>query len=210
MSSTDMQANTLTLEEAKLLIKQQQSAHKLIAGFYQNLLQMFDTIATACGHEFKFWAPKHNGRPVGTTGNPSLSPVWTMLPFYSAMLAYIKEKNNLHANVGDSIIRFDLYFDSAYTGNNPSPLDLKSNTACVNIVLYRCIHEDKDKNIYQLYNKFAVPSEIKNQSHTWKKADDTLEIAVIIVDLSDFIFAPDEIQRMINTAFEDNGIKDKL
>lgn len=184
----------ITAEEARQLVTQQQIAHKLLAGLYQNLLKGFDRLASDCGFAFNGWWPLSN-RPCQTRTNPSSRPAWDLLPLYAVNFEYTMQKEPEKARPGNCILILRLYCDegfrSEYRTGYPDPVDLESRGGCVELILYRCI-KPSSKTCLELYNEAEWP---KPFTDGWQDVGSPAMLAYYkYYPLEYFITEPDSIK----------------
>lgn len=150
----------ITIEEARKLVAQQQIAHKLLAGFYQNLLTSFDRLAAKCDYSFSGWWPALTNRPCQTRTNPSSKWIWDFLPLYSTTFEYKMLAEPTKAQPGNCVLVFRLYCDEGfrteYRTGYIDPIDLESKDGCIELMVYRCIKSDL-KGCSELYSASEWP-----------------------------------------------------
>jgi hypothetical protein len=136
----------ITIEEAGTLIAQQQVAHKLLAGFYQNILPSFDKLAGECGYVFSYWRPSLTNRPCQARTNPSSKWIWDFLPLYASTFEYKMLEEPAKAQPGNCVLIFRLFCDEGfreeYRTGYVDPVDLESKEGSIELMVYRCIKSD--------------------------------------------------------------------
>lgn len=150
----------ITVDEARKLIAQQQVAHKLLAGFYQNILASFDRLVAECDYTFSGWWPALTSRPCQARTNPSSKWIWDFLPLYAASFEYKMLEEPAKAQPGNCVIVFRLFCDEGfrneYRTGYVDPVDLESKGGCVELMIYRCI-TSSSKRCLDIYNKAEWP-----------------------------------------------------
>ncbi|CAK7014850.1 MAG: hypothetical protein DELT_02215 [Desulfovibrio sp.] len=150
----------ITVEDARKLIAQQQVAHKLLAGFYQNLLTSFDRLVAKCGYTFSGWWPALTNRPCQARTNPSSKWIWDFLPLYAATFEYKMQEEPAKSQPGNCVLIFRLFCDegfrSEYRTGYVDPVDLESKDGCIELMVYRCIKADT-KRCSELYDASEWP-----------------------------------------------------
>jgi hypothetical protein len=145
----------ITLDEASALIAQQKVAHKLLAGFYQNILASFDKLVDKCGYTFSGWWPTLTHRPCMARTNPSSKWIWDFLPLYASTFEYKMLKEPAKAQPGNCVLVFRLYCDEGfrqeYRRGYADPVDLESKEGSIELMVYRCIKSDT-KSCSELYD----------------------------------------------------------
>ena len=148
----------ITAEEASYLVEQQQIAHKLLAGFYRNILACFNQLAKKCGYSFYQWEPLETAWP--GKANPSTKWIWDYLPLYASCFVYKKSDEQTHARPGDCVLVFRLYCDegfrSVWRTGYVDPVDLESKEGCVEMMIYRCISASRS-SCSDLFNETQWP-----------------------------------------------------
>lgn len=144
----------ITAEEARTLVNQLQIAHKLLAGFYQNIMAIFNRLAENSGYDFGGWSPSYTDRPCRAQTNPSTKWIWDFLPLYASFFEYKKIDNSSSAQPGDCILAFRLFcdegFKAEYRKGYVDPVDLESKEGSVEVMIYRCIKGDSN-SCYEIY-----------------------------------------------------------
>jgi hypothetical protein len=139
------------------LVEQLGQAHRLVAGFYQRILPLFDQIAQdSVDANFWFWNPSENDRPCSSAKRPSSYWAWDYIPLFASTHAY-RTWDTDQAKRDDMTLVFRLYIDNAFKKESPQrmgrkgepdPLQMESGKAVVEVKLYRCtqnseLHFDK-------------------------------------------------------------------
>lgn len=185
----------ITAEEARTLIAQQQVAHKLLAGFYRNLLTGFDRLVSKCGYTFSSWRPTLTDRPCQARTNPTSKWVWDFLPLYASTFEYKMREEPAKAQPGNCVLILRLFCDegfrSEYRTDYVDPVDLESKDGCVELMVYRCIKSDS-KSCSELYDASQWPQPF---SEGWQNVcPPSMRAYYKRYSLENFIMEQNEIQ----------------
>ena len=155
---------SITIEEARELVKQQQISHRLIAGFYQNILKEFEKLANSCGYTFRNWWPSLTDRPCRNSTNPSSKWIWDFLPLYASTFEYVMENEPEQAQLGNCVIVFNLRCDEGFSKacqrtGYVDPVDLNSEQGSIEIRVFRCFESPFKGYCYELYQNCGWPEQ---------------------------------------------------
>ena len=184
----------ITPEEARTLVDQQKIAHKLLAGFYQNILASFDRLTKHLGYTFIRWWPTLTSRPCHTGTNPSSKWIWDFLPLYASTFVYNMQGEPTRAQPGNCVLVFRLYCDDGfkqeYRQGYIDPVDMKSKEGSVDLMVYRCI-KSSSKSCYDLYNACNWPTTVD----VWEEVGhESMRAYLKRYFLEDFITKEDDIK----------------
>lgn len=189
----------ITIEEARTLIAQQQIAHKLIAGFYQNVLASFDRLTDKCGYKFSGWWPTLTDRPCQARTNPSSKWIWDFLPLYASTFEYRMKEEPETSQPGNCVLIFRLYCDEAFRSENRTghidPVDLVSKEGCVELMVYRSLKSDP-KKCFDIYGESEWP---KPFNDGWQKdiCPPSMSVYYKRYPLEQFISNQEDIQNQL-------------
>ena len=187
---------SITIEEARELVKQQQISHRLIAGFYQNILKEFEDLAQLCGYTFKSWEPSYTDWPGRGRTNPSSKWIWDFLPLYASTFEYVMENEPEQAQPGNCVIVFSLRCDEGFSKacqrtGYVDPVDLNSEQGSIEIRVFRC-SKSSSKGCYELYQNCGWPEQSADEWQDVGCAE--MEAHYKQYPLEEFIAKKDEVQ----------------
>ena len=145
-------ASGMSLQEAEGLLVQVQSAHRVLAAFYERLLGFLDGMARDLDEDLSFWYwnPQETWLPPRFTTDPLSRSIWDFLPLYAFSCAYWRVRGeDMHK--GDIAVIFAIYTDDKFDSDNwdgkshPDPLQMKSGKAVLRSYVYRCRKTGKAK-----------------------------------------------------------------
>ena len=144
-------------EVVKKILEQQRIAHKLLAAFYQQVVQTFDDIAENCACNFSAWGPIRTDFP-NQEDKIADNWIWNYLPLYASVHEYTKVQHENHARRGDSILVLKFLCDSAFADAEGyvDPLDLESKESYIDICIYKCT-QNRRISFYKVYEDSGWP-----------------------------------------------------
>ena len=189
----------ISIEEARTLVAQQQVAHKLIAGFYQNILADLGRLAANCGYTFSGWWPTLTDRPCQARTNPTSKWIWDFLPLYASTFEYKMLEEPTKAEPGNSVLIFRLYCDEAFRSEYRTsfidPVDMESKQGGIELIVYRCLKSDA-KSCFELYNGTEWP---KPFTDGWQDVGSkNMKAYYQLFPLEYFIVEQDAIQTLLS------------
>ncbi|MGY3942203.1 hypothetical protein [Aeromonas tecta] len=193
------------ITQTEQLVEQLRQAHRLVAGFYQRILPLFDQIAQeSIDATFWYWKPSENGRPCSGSSRPSSSWVWDYIPLFASTHGY-RTWDGDKARAGDMTLALRLYIDDAFKkgsfqrGNSkgmPDPLELKMGKAVVEVNLFRCT-QDSELHFDELWSDIPWPE--PTEQWTTAAQHQEVEYCVWHVPLAELLADPAVVTRWIKS-----------
>lgn len=156
---------THDITKTEQLVEQLGQAHRLVAGFYQRILPLFDQIAQeSIDASFWYWNPSENARPCSSAKRPSSYWAWDYIPLFASTHGYRTWEGN-KALSGDMTLAFRLYIDDAIKKDSPQrgggkgepdPIGMKLGNAVVEVYLFRCT-KDSEHSFDVLWDDIPWP-----------------------------------------------------
>lgn len=193
------------LAQTEKLVEQLGQAHRLVAGFYQRILPLFDQIAQeSIDATFWYWKPSENGRPCARSTRPSSAWAWDYIPLFASTHGY-RTWDGGKARSGDMSLAFRLYVDDAIRDGSPQrlgrkgepdPLRLEKGNAVVEVHLFRC-SKDSEHSFDTLWDKIPWPQ----TTEQWTTATQYPEVEFCVrhVPLTELLGNPAAVTCWIQT-----------
>jgi hypothetical protein len=182
--------------QTEQLVEQLGQAHRLVSGFYQRILPLFDQIAQeTIDANFWYWKPSENSRPCSQYTRPSSAWVWDYLPIFASTHAYRTWESG-KALCNDMTLAFRLYIDDAIKEGSPQragrkgapdPLGMERGNAVVEVYLFKCC-ENSEHSFNTLWNNIPWPQ--PNEQWTASTAHPEIKFCVRHEPLAEFLADP--------------------
>ncbi|KTA75565.1 hypothetical protein [Aeromonas salmonicida] len=194
--------------QTEKLVEQLGQAHRLVAGFYQRILPLFDQVAQeTIDANFWYWAPSENSRPCSKHTRPSSAWTWDFIPMFASTHAY-RTWNGSRALCNDMTLAFCLYIDDAIKADSPQrlgrkgepdPLRMELGNAIVEVYLFRC-NKDSEHSFDTLWDNIPWPY----PTEQWTAADEYPEIEFYVrqVPLAELLSDATVVTRWIKTCLD--------
>jgi len=160
-----MQSTTeknISKKDASKLIAQQQIAHKLLAGFYENILACFTRLADECGgYTFFRWGPFLTERTCQRLVNPFIRSIWEFLPLYASDFVYKLSDEPEEAQPGNCVLTFRLHCDEGFKSHNDPPVKLESQSGSIKVYIDRCVKPDT-MSVSKRYDTYYWPDQFND------------------------------------------------
>jgi len=198
----------MSLENARHLVAQAATAHRIVVGFYQRMLPQFDEIAAGLDMDFWYWEPIETGRPCRSTTRPSANWAWDMVPLYAANYVYRRARQAERVTEGDLALQFSVYFDTSFDADErkragvkgePDALALPTGRSEIQAYLCRCTGDDRRAfEVMWRESEYAEPG-----IDGWQTLDSVLEGKYRAWDLAELVTNPasitDGLRDMLST-----------
>ncbi len=192
---------TISLEESEQLVAQVQSASRLLAGFYQRMLPMLDTIAKGVDAEldFDYWRPTETTMPSRGSSPPANRWAWDFLPLYAFNAVY-KKSGGDSMELGDRILTLKLVTDTGFTNAKPkgypNPVSLISGKSVLSAYIYKPVIATQTRLIDNY-----MQAEWAKQKGCWTDVKANMQAFLIEESLGAVIAKPSAFINEIKAAF---------
>lgn len=197
----------VTPAEAEKIVSQVQTAHRLLAAYYQRLLGRLDAIGTQFGLGFMEWDTLETDRPCRSSTQPSTKWVWDFLPLYAFSCTY-RRSSGKRVRRGDVVLAFEIYTDGAFEESErkkaritrcPDPFTLPYGEGYVVAYVYRYVSETQ-----RLWDKaWCDASEPDASAGGWTDLGQGFVGCTKRIPLSDILSDPEGVMQMLGQVIDE-------
>ena len=191
----------ISKENAQVLARQLQEAHRYAAGFYRCFLDAMNDAANSHGFEATGWGPAKFAKPAFRKSTPANNWTWDLLPMCYTVFSFTKRQNKQ--------AMLDIFFTpnpGLLIDSYPDPFAMGEEEPGIAIWFYTAGNElPDDTDIDELWK--ATEDDFPEEIDVFVKCESGLVASRLEVPLADFMAEPEEcIRKGLGILIERQGV----